>query len=379
MSLRSIVLLAALLHAAPAMAGLLPSNEKATTLLNQAQALEAEGKGNEALQRFREAALADPTASSPLSHIAYMFYGASVAAPAKDAVELRQQAAAHANAALKLDERDPIAMEVLRALADGQPQVRHEPTPAARKAVNEGELLFNEKKFAAAMEKYQQAAQLDPAYAEAVLLMGDCYFMQGDMPNAEATFRKATQIDPFDATAWRFLFDAQIRQGKAKDANASAISAVAAMPSARQNWVRINQWMGQWGTQLSPFRLVPRVTVSGTTVNMDADIPPSDHLTWLAYGVALAAAPRQLPDGSPFERDLYAWEKAMQVAQGPGQADQLKDEGLRAMLRFHKAGQLKAAVFLLLYREAYRPQFEAWKKANPDAIKGFIDTFQVGL
>ena len=54
-------------------------------------------------------------------------------------------------------------------------------------------------------------------------------------------------------------------------------------------------------------------------------------------------------------------------------------DGQAQALRFHKAGQLTAAVFRLLYREAYRPDFEAWTKTEPAAIKGFIDTFQTGL
>jgi tetratricopeptide (TPR) repeat protein len=241
MSLRALVLLVSLLHTAPAMADLFPDNEKGRALLNQALALEAEGKGNEAFDRYREAALADPKASTPVAHIAYMLYISSKAAPAKEAPGQREQAAAAANAALQLDARDPLAMEVLRALSDSVQQPRHQPSSAATKAVNEGELLFNEKKFDAAAAKYEQAIALDPAYAEAVLLLGDCYFMQGDMVRAEQTFRKATTIDPLYGSAWRFLFDAQMHLGKLKDAEASAISAIAAAPSERQSWLRMGQ------------------------------------------------------------------------------------------------------------------------------------------
>ena len=380
MSLRALVLLASLLHAAPAMADLFPDNDKARVLLKQALALEAEGKGNEAFDRFRDAALADPKASTPVAHIAYLLYVSSKAAPAKEAPEQRQQAEAAAKAALQLDERDPLAMEVLRALADSQPQARHQPSSAATKAVNEGELLFHDKKFAEAAVKYEQAIALDPAYAEAVLLLGDCYFMEGDMARAEVSFRKATAIDPLYGSAWRFLFDAQMHQGKFKDAEASAISAIAAAPSERQSWLRMNTLLGKWGNQLTPFRLVPHASLGKKNeIAVDKAALETDSAVWLAYGLALAKGAEDMPKASQFERDLYTWKTTMATLKELGNSGEIKDDGLRAMLRFHKAGQLEAALFLLNYREAYRPDFEAWKKANPGAIKNFIETFQVGI
>lgn len=379
MSLRTIVLLAALLHLAPAQAELHPSNEKAQALLKEGNALFAAGKGNEAFQRFREAALADPKASTPVSMIAYMLQLSSTAAPASEVARIRQQAASAANAALKLDERDPVAMEVLRALSDDVVQQRHEPSDAARKAADEGELLFNEKQFDAARKKYELAEQLDPAFAEAVLLQGDCYFMQGDMPRAEQLFRKAAQIDPLLGSAWRFLFDALLPQGKMKDADAASIGGVAAKPSERQAWMRVGVVQNQWGIKMRAFRLTPRVRLNGTTLDMDADIPKNDHLVWLAYGMSLTNASIEMAKASPFARELYAWDNALQIAAEAKVDKQVEDENLRDLQRFHKAGQLKAAVFLLMYKEAYRADFEAWKKANPDAIKLFIDTFHTGL
>jgi tetratricopeptide (TPR) repeat protein len=380
MSIRSLVLLAALLHLSPAMAELNPVSEQGQALLKQGKALEVEGKGNEAMQRYREAVQSDPKASIPHSLIADLFYRSSLRAPAKDAAGQRRQAEAEANIALKLDERDPMAMEVLRKLADATPQKRHEASDAAQKAIDEGELLFHDKKFADAAEKYRRAIELDPAYAQSYLFLGDCFFMQGDAAQAETWFIKATQVDPLYSIAWRFLFDAQMKQEKLKDAEASMLGAIAAMPSERQSWMRLNQLMGRWGGQLTPFRLVPRARFKEkNNIEIDGDAPESDKLAWMAHGLALAAASEKLKSASPFARDFDAWETTLKIVQETGKGEQIKDEGLRAMQRFHKAGELKAAMFLLLYREAYRADFEAWKKANPGAIKHFIDTFQVGI
>jgi tetratricopeptide (TPR) repeat protein len=379
MSLRSAVLLAALLHLSPALAAIHPSNEKALALLNEGKALQDQGKHNEAFQRFREAALADPNASTPVAMMAYMLYSYSKNAPAKEVPEIRQEAARAANAALAIDGRDPVAMEVLRGLSDDVPQQRHKPSDAAHKAMVEGELLFNAKQFDAARKRYELAEQFDPAYAEAVLLQGDCYFMLDDMAHAEQLFRKATLIDPLYGAAWRFLFDAQMRQEKFKDADASAIGAVAATPSERQSWMRVAALQDQWGIKMSRFHLPARASLDGGKITLDADIPEKANMVWLAYGMALASASIEKAKATPFARELHAWESTMQIAAELKLDKQIEDENLRELVRFHKAGQLKAAIFLLMYKEAYRADFEAWKKDNPGAIKLFIDTFHAGL
>lgn len=379
MTLRAIVLLAALLHAGSAMAELFPTNEKAKALFKQGLAFEAEGKGNEALKSYREAALADPTASTPVSQIAHLFYVSSKNGPAKEAAASREQASAAAHAALKIDDRDPGAMEVLRLLSDDQPQKRHQPLEAAKNALNEAEPLFHDQKYDEARAKYELAVKLDPAYAEAILFVGDCYFMQKDLPRAEQWFRKTVEVDPLYSLAWRFLFDAQLHQEKLKDAEVSAIAAISAAPSERQSWIRLGHLMGKWGGKLTPFQMTPRASFAGTTLTIDPKLPEHERAVWLSYGIAMAGASTKMATASQFARDFDAWETTMKIAVELGKEDQIKDEGLRAMLRFHKGGQLKAAVFLLLYREAYRADFEAWKKAEPAGVKRFIDTFQTGI
>lgn len=379
MSPRSIVLFAALLHFTPALAAIHPSNDKALVLFNEGKALHGQGKPAEAFERFRQAALADPKASSPVAMMAYVLQLSLPAAAPDQVAQIRKDAASAARLALKLDERDAVAMEVLRALADDVPQQRHQPNEAAHKAVNDGELLFNARQFDAARKKYELAEQLDPAYAEAVLLQGDCYFLADDMPHAEQLFRKATQIDPLYGAAWRFLFDAQMRQEKFKDADASAIGAVSATPSERQGWMRVALLQDQWGIKMSRFQLVQHARFEGNKISLDADIPEHANQFWLAYGVSLASASNDKALTTPFARELRAWESAMKIAAELKLDKQIEDEGLRELVRFHKAGQLKAALFLLMYKEAYRADFEAWKKDNPGAIKLFIDTFHAGL
>lgn len=54
-----------------------------------------------------------------------------------------------------------------------------------------------------------------------------------------------------------------------------------------------------------------------------------------------------------------------------------RDPVLKAFLTFQKEGQLDAALFLLRYREAFRPDYEAWQKAHPGAIESFLTRYNM--
>ena len=379
MMLRAIVLLTALALPALAHADIVSKVDKARDLINQGNAQEAAGKLTEALGSYRAAAQADPTASEPLSYIAMLMFHASKNTDPKYEEQYREQAAAYADAALKVDARDPNAMEALRLLADGVEQQRRQAAPAAQKVLLEGELLFGQKNYTAAALKYEEAIRLDPAYADAVVFLGDCYYMQGDMVRAEQKFRQAAILDPLYGAAWRYLFDALMKQDKLKEAESAAFGALASMPSSVPNWQRVGHALDLAGRPLAQFRWTPRASVKGTQIQIDAAAPKEDGTVWTAYGLALAAADADKANQSPFARNLAAWQTTLKIIDELGYADKIKDAGMRDMVRFNRGGQLRAAIFALHYKEAYRAEFEAWKKQEPDGLKRFVEQFHVGL
>ena len=379
MLLRSCVLLVALAYANPLLARTVPLTEKARALWNQGLAFDNESKSEEALKSFQAAALAEPTASGPLSSQADLYRRLSAVEGRQDAPALRERAFALANAALKLDAQDAIALHALRELNDDQTQAVYAPKAEAKKIVNEAEILFFDKKYAAAAEKYQLAFKLDPTYAEAVVLEGDCYYMLGDMVNAELKFRQALAIEPLHGAGWRFLYDALINQGKLKEAEMAAISAIAALPSATPSWTRMAHISDKLGPPLQTVNIKPLATMKGNTITIDNSAGANaDTSSWMAYAIVMAAESEKPKSKVAFTRRLAIWEDTLQIIKEMG-ANKVKDPGLRAMMHFHQGGQLKAAIFLLEYKEAYRAEFEAWKKAEPDGIKRFIDTFHVTL
>jgi hypothetical protein len=119
---------------------------------------------------------------------------------------------------------------------------------------------------------------------------------------------------------------------------------------------------------------------SQNRVVTEENMRAADLQAWLIFGNAQWDAVREArPGRSAFDTELAAWEAALPRIAALPQADRIKDSTMSAMLRFYHGGQLKPALFLIAYRESYRRDFEAWKKANPDGIRRFVETFRVSI
>lgn len=381
----------------PVQAQSLLGNQRCQSLVQEGINLVRQDKYNEALAKFQEAEKADPHASSPLSGRALAFYLASHVAFEKDVQKYRQDAEGLANAALDRDSTDVVAQEVLRLLADGPDKERHTPTKEARAALEAGEDLFHKNQYDSALEKYNKAFQLDPAYAEALVYAGDCKFAQGKFAEAETYFRKAIAVDPLHERGWRFLADALLKQNKPQSFREALIGAISARPTYKAAWDNLSDWSGNAGNPLKVFRIRPmakaavdektkKATVvldQGFLSGEDKNAPSPDLGVWVAYG--LASIIKDLPPQSGekkktiFEAEFEIWDKALKAGQEleANTKRKLKNPALIQMKSFALAGDMKAAIFLLMYKESFRPDFERWKQENPGAISAFIEKYSL--
>lgn len=389
--LRKVILVLALgiCAAQPASAVLMGSAES-QKLVSEGQALQANGQYKEALEKYEAARKLSPDASSPLSSAAYLLQALAGGMPAESAAKVRQQAEALARAALKLAANDPMAAEVLRMQSDPTVVPAYKPSEAAGQAYAEGEVLFHKGQYEAARVKYREAQLADPKFSNAWLMEGDTYFVEKNWPAAEMLFQKAAAVDPKNAQAWRFQADALMRLGNRAGAEAAALNAVAAQPGQQPSWDRLAMIAELDKQPYARLRLERKASVSfdpksgKSTVQMDGEFKDAkaeantDYAMWLTYAVAQvnarAAAEKDGRKLSPFAQELAGWTTALKVA------DELVQAGgpapvtpaLQALRKLATPDQLEAAVLLLMYREAYRPEFEAWKQAHPDGIKAFL-------
>jgi hypothetical protein len=358
------------------------------SLVAEGRALSVQGKLQDALAKYQAAAAAAPKASAPLSAAAHMFLVAADPARPEQAAALRKQAEGLARGALKLKSDDPLAQEVLRLLLDAAASPLHRPNEAAAAAQTEAELRFARHDYAGALAQYEQVMRLDPEYSNAWVGAGDCWYMQHEWAKAEALFRRATEIEARNGQAWRFLSDALAEQGRLAEADAALVSGIAADPGQLPSWNKLAGLRGRIGRPLKPLALQRGAGVGigadgKATISIDAELQKAsgapDNALRLALAMAEANA-RTAQDAarrSPFEIELQAWQLALQVADEANAAagKGLSDPALLAMQQMRRDGQLEPAIYILLYKEAYRPDYERWAAAHPGGVKAFIDRY----
>jgi tetratricopeptide (TPR) repeat protein len=358
------------------------------SLVGEGGALAAQGKLADALAKFKAAAEAAPKASAPLSAVAHVYLMAADTATPEQVDMLRKQADAFARAALSLSPADPLALEVLRTVSDATPAPLHRPNAAAAKTSSEAEALFYRRQFGAALEKYEETMRLDPQFSSAWVGAGDCWYAQRDWARAEPLFRRATEIEPRNGQAWRFLSDALGQQGKLVDADRALLSGIAADPSQLPSWNKLTSLRKLAGHPLKALGLRRGASVAigadgKATISIDEGLQKASTPFDSAMRLALAASEANartasaVAKPSAFEIELGAWTMAMQVAaeMGAKDGDKPADPALLAMQGLARDGQLEPAIFVLLYKESYRPEYERWLAAHPDGVKAFIDRY----
>jgi len=363
-------------------------NAASQALVAEGDALGAHGKFQAAVDKYSAAAKADPAASAPLSALAALLYRLSTGAAPEGVPKLRQQSEGMAQAALDIDGKDPVALEVQRMLADAKGPPLHQANPEAAALLEAGEVLFAQRQHAQALEKYLKAAQADPATSTPLMFAGDCYYVQEKWAEAEQLFAQAVRLEPLNAQAWRYLADALGQQGKLSAAEAALLSGIAAQPSQLPTWTKLASLRAQQGAPLQPLQLVRKArsridTATGKgVVEVESGGPQSPDMTvWIALAVSEANHMVEQHQGksteSAFAMQLAAWADAMRVADGlgAGEGGELTSPSLKAMRMLAQAGQLEPAILLLQYKEAYRADLERWKAEHPNGVKKFVDMY----
>ena len=375
------LLILCLLSAATARASIL-CNEACTALQKEGNELYSMGKFQQAIEKFQLADKADPQASLPLASIAQVLLQAASSASPENAAKCRQQAEGVARAALRRASGDPLANEVLRILQDGKPAPLHQLSKDGLDILQAGEILFQRGQYAEALQKFERVAFIDPKFSGAWVFAGDCFYAQHNWTEAEARFRKAVEIEPLNAQAWRFLSDALAQQRRIVEADAALLNGIAAQPSQIPNWDKLTSLRAATSLPLKRLNLVRKASASRNpatgkpTITVDSTVAAqpksSDFGFWLVYSAGATKT-----SASPFETELDAWRKAFQTVDEINNktGESLSDPALTTLRKVALEGQLEAAVLLLLYKESYRPEFEAWKAAHPQGIKAFIDRY----
>ncbi|TWI48288.1 tetratricopeptide repeat protein [Pseudoduganella flava] len=361
----------------------LEGNELSRKLVQEGHVLKMQGQMREAFEKYREAAKADPGASVPLSSMASLLLDLASNAAGADKEKFRENASAAANAALRQAPQDPVAQEVLRKLDDEKDEPLHVPLPAAAKEQALAEVAFARQDWQVALQHYEAAMAADPHYSGAWVGAGDCHFAQQQWPRAAELFRQATVIEPRNSQAWRFLSDALGQQGKLDEAEDALLAAIAAHPSQRPNWDKLAALRQHRGSApLVSLGLVPKTRLSEQNGKPHIDIDQAlaqdkdspDLAVWLTQGMAFHNRRLVQPSLTPFQLELHSWTQALRAADeiAANNGKTVQDPALVRLQEFYHRNQLDAALLLLRYREAYRPDLDAWLASHPHALREFV-------
>lgn len=384
--LRLLSLAALLASGSPAALAAVLCGQPCEGLIQEAQALDGQGKYQEALEKLRSAQKADPQASMPIAMESSLVLRLSERVPPEKAAEWREAARGLANRALAVAPDDPVARETLRVLDDDGPSPLHEPNREAAAVVAEAESQFAQRNFREALKKYQAAMKADPQFSYAWVGAGDCYYAQEDWASAESMFRRATEIEAHNSQAWRYLADTLFNMGKLEAAEKVLLSAIVADPSQHPNWIKLASIREQEGLPLKRLALRRGVSVvvnadGKYTLNVDkpadekTDTP--DFAVRLMLGAGAANLRKADKKASPYEIELAAWRDAMKVADEmkASTGKELKDPAFRQIQALARDGQLGPAILILMFRQSYRPALDAWLAAHPGGVKVFIDRY----
>lgn len=377
--LRALLLALAAGCALPASAATKSTDPAARKLIDQAVLDLKAGKVEPAVDSLLQANKLGRDASESRTLLASVFYDLSRNDDSHRIWHLRRQARNFAVDALLIDGSDMDAQDIMTGLSGAFDQQKYQPAAAVKALSDQADMLYDARQYQAAIRKYEEVIGRDPRYPDVYVNLGDCLFQMGEKAGAEQAYRKAIELDRNYEGAWMALNKLLTRQKREKDAEAAAFGAVAALPSTIDGWGELFALLRQKDSKARRFDYKPKASYSLLRKKflIDQDMGPIERSAWIVVANAQQAASDPAQQRSPFQILLATWTTALPELAKTDKANPVNDATLRDMLAFHQAGQLKAALFALQYKEAYRPDYEAWKKAEPDGLKRFIDTFRI--
>jgi Tfp pilus assembly protein PilF len=379
--LRALLLALAVALALPAGAATKSTDPAARKLIDQARADIDNGQLEPAINNLVEAAKIERNSSEARALLGGVFYELSRIDDSHRVWQMRRKARAFTLDALLIDANDQDAAWAKDALAGIFDQEHPEPEAAMAAMVDQADKLCDTKQWSAAVTMYQRAIAAYPRVPDIHLFLGNCLAGWGELGKAEQAYRKAIQNDRNFEGAWLALHKLLTRQKRDQDADAAAYAIVAALPSTIDGWPAVRTALQRDGGAVRQFDFQPKgsYSIKRNKIVIESGMSLANVAAWTAVANANQAALAASPKKSPFEVQLATWTKALPEIAKTDKMSPVTDPMLRDMLAFHEAGQLKASLFALQYLEAYRADYEAWRKAEPEGLTRFIKTFRVGL
>lgn len=290
--------------------------------------------------------------------------------------------------ARRLEPDDPeywlVGKQILRV-----PTVQIEPRqPKVAKVYAKAENFFAKGQYYEAAKLYLKVMEAEPEFSRAYLHMGDCHFENNNFTQALLAYRAAAQLAPLDASTHRFAADALFRLGRTEEARQSLMASLLADPEYPLIWRDLKRTSNQgFERHLYVIPMDLMLAQSAHYSNLLENLEPKTAPAWQAYlDMKLRWQERIFPEEFPGEPHRHTAREELACLTGLAEKwgemrmedPLLEDPELEFLCQLFLDDQLDTFIFLELFSELLRPEFETWKQQNAGKIEPYLKDYVYG-
>ncbi len=309
---------------------------------------------------------------------------------------IRARARKIAVEAKNLGDNSQLLQIILGIPEDGGSDVAFSDSKEVDSTMKAAEADFSRGDLDKAREGYMRVLQIDPNNYAAALFTGDVYFKQNSYDSAGEWFARAIKICPDCETAYRYWGDTLVAMGKEDEARAKFIDGIVADPYGNRSWMGLQNWLKRNKVGLNNVRLKDRGSVTAKddkniTITLDSSLGKKDPngLAWTTYSLSCASwrgdkFKKEFPNEPKYRRTLKEESDSLglMITVLKEQKDYEKhlkelDPSLQSLIKIQEAGFLDPFVLLNRADAEIAQDYEAYRAANRDKIRRYLDEFVV--
>ncbi len=365
----------------------------------QAMELYRQGKFVDAMPLFEALAADHPSDVAVREGWAWcLFQYAGTLPDPQQRKKVRARARTIAVQAKDLGDNSQLLQLMLEQPEDGGSDVAFSDSKEVDAAMRAAEADFSRGELDKAREGYMRALLMDANNYNAALFIGDVYFKQRVYGSAGEWFARAIQIDPNRETAYRYWGDALVALGKEDEARTKFIEGIIADPYSRRSWTGLQNWLQRNKVALNNVRLKDgaavtekdeknvNITIDESTLKKKND---PNGVAWMTYGMSRAARhgdrfKKEFPNEPQYRHTLKEESDSLGLMisvlkeqKNYQQEVRDLDPSLQALIKIQEAGFLEPFVLLNRADPGIAQDYPAYRAANRDKIRSYLDEFVV--
>ena len=257
--------------------------------------------------------------------------------------------------------------------------------PEAVKEYQKAEQDFSKGRYESAVKHYLKLMELEPLFSYTYLHLGDCFFASRQLEQALKLYQQGIALFPLNPAGYRYAADTCAKLGQPEKCREYLIDSVKADPSYPTAWQYMDDSKyGKNGIERHYHVIPTKLLLCKSEDDYESllmNLPSRTLPAWQAYiNKKLSYENRERKPGvihwpsAGVEieclRELVAAWSTLKL-----EDRELQDPDLDFIRQVSIDGHLETFVFLELYTETYRPEFEIWKKTNGDKIKEYLENY----